>query len=183
MNKELSSNFKCFCLQSTYLLSTSIFSNVIWRLHLLMLDLNIICYIQRGFSSLMCILFTFLYCLLWSYIKKVLKENKSYARASFFPIEMKYIFTTTISHDARFSGEKYEVLFYIVHYFESQTILWQFFKCNGIFSWFFFCVAYEKQRRGPFVVGRLWVKVFYRTNHYIWSMVWQHNNTFSSLEF
>ena len=100
-------------LESTYLLSTSIFSNVIWRLHLLMLDLNIICYIQRGFSSLMCILFTFLYCLLWSYIKKVLKENKSYARASFFPIEMKYIFTTTISHDARFSGERSEVLFCI----------------------------------------------------------------------
>ena len=113
--------------------------------------------------------------------KKFLRKKKVMREFSFSHWNEIH-FTATISHDARFSGRRYDILFCLVHHFETQIILWQFFRCNGILSWFFFHILYEKQRKGPFVVGRLYVKVFYRTYHYIWSMVWQHNNTFSTLE-
>ena len=116
--------------------------------------------------------------------KKFWKKIKVMRELPFFPLKWN-TFLQQPFHMMReiFRWKIWSSFLYIVHYFESQTILWQFFKCNGIFSQFFFCVLYEKQRRGPFVVGRLWVKVFNRTYHYIWSIVWQHNNTFSSLEF
>ena len=154
-----------------------------YTIHLSMLETNIMCYVKPStsfFVNDVYLIYIPVLSLVIIYQKSFKKEKVM--REFSFSHWNEIHFTATISHDARFSGKRYDILSCLVHYFETQIILWQFFRCNGILSWFFFHILYEKQRKGPFVVGRLYVKVFYRTYHYIWSMVWQHNNTFSTLE-